>query len=440
MRALGVALDELRQVCAAFPDKRSGGEVTYPMADFGVAAFSMFFMQSESFLSYQRSLEEGHKTSNCQTLFGMTKIPTDNHIRSMLDGVDPALLQPCFDRAVSLLCDNDALKAFQRPVTASGATRTPIALDGTEYFCSQKLGCPNCLTRKRSNGKTESYHTMLAATIVAPGHSMVVPLMPEFIAPQDGHDKQDCERAAVKRWLATHSQRVADLRPVYLGDDIFACQPVCEEVTGSGADFVFVCKPDSHKGLYDFIDGATPHTHTVTQKQPGGRRVTYHYRWFDAVPLRDGKDALEVNWIAVTITDRAGKTTYSGAFVTNLALTRGNVAEVVACGRARWKIENESFNVLKNNGYHIEHNFGHGKQYLAMMFAAMNLLAFGLHTVCDCLEELWQAARAAKGSRRRFFEHIRTLSAYLVFPSWRVFMQTLIASKPPPDLEKMIAR
>jgi hypothetical protein len=438
MKALDVVLGELREVCAAFPDKRGGGEVTYSMTDIGLSAFSLFFMQSESFLSYQRSLEEGRKTSNCQTLFGMAKIPTDNHIRSMLDGVDPAHLQPCFDRVVQLLRDGDALTPFQRLAGGSGGPRTLIALDGTEYFCSQKLGCAQCLTRRRANGKTEHYHTMLAATIVAPEHNMVVPLMPEFIAPQDGHDKQDCERVAAKRWLAAHGERVADLRPVYLGDDLFACQPVCEAVLATGADFLFVCKQDSHKALYDFIDGATPHTHTVTLKQ-AGKRLTYHYRWFDAVPLRDGKPALDVNWIGVTVTNPKGKVTYSGAFVTSLPVSRANVAELVACGRARWKIENESFNVLKNNGYHIEHNFGHGKQYLAMMFAAMNLLAFALHTACDCLEQLWQAARAAKATRRRFFEHIRTLAAYLVFPSWCVFMQTLIASKPPPDLEKTLA-
>jgi hypothetical protein len=116
-----------------------------------------------------------------------------------------------------------------------------IALDGTEYFCSQKLGCPHCLTCKRRNGKIESYHTMLAATIVAPGHNMVVPLMPEFIAPQDGAEKQDCERVAAKRWLATHNQRVAGLRPVYLGDALFACQPLAEAVLQTGADFLFVC-------------------------------------------------------------------------------------------------------------------------------------------------------------------------------------------------------
>ena len=102
-------------------------------------------------------------------------------------------------------------------------------------------------------------------------------------------------------------------------------------------------------------------------------------------------------------------------------------------------MHSESFNVLKNNGYHLEHNFGHhGKQNLAMLFAAINLLAFAMHTVCDGLESLWVKAREAKRARKRFFEHIRTMTAYLVFPDWKTLMETLITSKPPPDVEKQI--
>ena len=424
-------LTGLQDVCAAFPDKRKDAGV-YAMSDIGLSAFSLFFMQSESFLSYQRSLEEGRKTSNCRTLFGMAKIPTDNHIRSMLDPVHPSHLQSAFDQAIAALRDHNGMAAFQRL-----GGRTLIALDGTEYFCSQKLGCSHCLTRKRSNGAVESYHSMLAATIVAPGHNMAVPLMPEFIARQDGAEKQDCERNAAKRWLMTHSERMAALRPVYLGDDLFACQPICAAVLASGGDFLFTAKPESHKTLYDFMNGATLDELSVVRKE-GARRLTYRYRWFAGAPLREGKDALAVNWIRVTIADAKGKKTYDGAFATSLEISPATVAEIAACARARWKIENESFNVLKNNGYHLEHNFGHGKENLAMMFAAMNLLAFAFHTVCDCLEGLWTKAREAKRARKRFFEHIRTITAYLVFPDWKTLMTTLINSKPPPEIEKQM--
>ena len=428
MEILESLLEGLRGVCGGFPDpRRRVVDGNYSMADIGLAAFSLFFMQSESFLSYQRHLEQGHGTSNCRSLFGIAKIPTDNHIRVLLDDVAPEQLQPCFDQVLAELRHRDGLKVFQRL-----AGRTLIALDGTEYFCSQKLSCPEGSTRKRSNGKMEYCHQMLAATIVAPGHNRTLPLMPEFLAPQDGAEKQDCERNAAKRWLTTHGERVASLRPVYLGDALFSCQPLAEAVLATGADFLFVCKQDNHKTLYEFLQGAALEQRTETERKPGRRSLTYRYRWLNDVPLRDGKDALPVNWLGIRISDAAGKTTYDGAFVTSLPLTPDNVAESAACARARWKIENESFNVLKNNGYNLEHNFGHGKKYLAAIFATMNLLAFAFHTACDCVETLWQQARTAIGARTRFFQHLRTISAYVLFPSWFALIQTLSSGKAPP--------
>ena len=383
-------------------------------------------MQSDSFLSFQRRLEQGHGDSNCRTLFGIQKIPTDNHIRMLLDKVAPDALEPCFDQALSTLVERGGLKAFERL-----GGRVLIALDGTEYFCSQKLGCPHCLTRKRGNGAVESYHQMLAATLVAPGHNLVFALMPEFLAPQDGAAKQDCERNGARRWLAAHGERMARLRPVYLGDALFCCQPLAEAVLATAADFLFVCKPDSHKTLYEFLQGADLNDLTAVERKPGKRSLTYRFRWTEGVPLRDGKDALQVNWIGVTIADGKGKTTYTGAFATSLAVTHDNLAQIVACARARWKIENEGFNVLKNNGYNLEHNFGHGKKYLASTFAAMNLLAFAFHTVCDCLETLWKQARQAIAARTRFFRDLHTVTAYLLFQNWTALLTTLSQGKAP---------
>jgi hypothetical protein len=425
-------IGELREVCAGLPDQRKGPrhDGDYTMADIGLAAFSIFFMGSPSFLGHQRTLAEGHGRSNCQTLFGMSAIPSDNYIRAMLDGATPAEFDALFIKAIEAA---GPLTPFQ---CLDG--RMLIALDGTEHFCSRKITCQQCSTRRRSDGGTEYFHAFLAASLVAPGHKQVLPLPPEFIAPQDGAEKQDCERNAAKRWLARHGASFARLRPVYLGDDLFACQPVAEAITAAGGDFLLTAKPSSHKALYDFMDGAVVEEHTVKQKA-GSKRLTYRYRWFEQAPLREGRDAMLVNWAGVTITDAKGKVTYDNAFVTSLPVTEGTVAEIVACARARWKVENEGFNVLKSNGYHLEHNFGHGKQNLAKLFAAMNLLAFAIHTVCDCLEQAWIDARTAKRARKRFFEHIRTITAYLVFPDWQTLMQTLIASKPPPDIAAQIA-
>src|SRR6201988_5199091 len=400
------------------------------MGDFGVSAVALFFMQSASFLALHRTRESGKGSSKCQTLCGIGKIPSDNYIRDMLDAADPALLQPCFERMEQLLAAPALRQAF-----GMLSDRILIAWDGTEYFCSQKLGCPHCLTRKRANGKVESYHTLLAATAVAPGHSKVVPLFPEFIAPQDGAEKQDCERNAAKRWHARHAVRLRPLRPVYLGDDLFACQPIVTMLRDAGDDFIFTCKETSHKALYDFIDGAEPERHVETIRK--GKAVeTRRYRWIPAVPLRDGKDAALVNWIGFEIFDRHGAVKYSVACVTSLPVSKANVADIAAAGRSRWKIENETFNVMKNHGYELEHNFGHGETFLAMMLATLNLLAFAWHTVLDSVEPPWQAARQAAVKRTSFFAHILMLSAYVIFPSWLVFLQSLAAFSFPPDLIK----
>jgi hypothetical protein len=270
MQLLTSLLAGLKAICATFPDLRKGRRGNIEIADFGLSAFAMFFMQSASFLTFQLSLEKGLGRSNCQTLFGIDRIPSDNYIRDALDEADPVLLQPCFESMETLLAEPPMQKAFGRL-----GGRTLIAWDGTEYFRSQKLGCPHCLTRKRSNGKTENYHCMLSATVVAPSQSKVVPLMPEFIAPQDGAEKQDCERNAAKRWFETHHARLAPLRPIYLGDDLFACHPVAKMITDAGGDFIFTRKPRTRRSTTSSpapnfpvtrkkCAGATPRIRTAT--------------------------------------------------------------------------------------------------------------------------------------------------------------------------------
>jgi hypothetical protein len=180
----------------------------------------------------------------------------------------------------------------------------------------------------------------------------------------------------------------------------------------------------SLKTLYSWLDGAEVPSSEQKIEQ-GARFVTHRYRWLEGVPLRDGKDAMLVNWLEIEIVDPSGKITYRNSFVTDLAVGKDNVAELAACGRARWKIENESFNTLKTKGYNLEHNFGHGREHLSAVLTTMNLIAFAMHTVADLVEEAWKAARAAVGARKRYFEDLRAITTYLVFQSWAVLLETL---------------
>jgi hypothetical protein len=423
LESLIVALNAL---CATFPDCRRGENTVYDIGDIGMAAFSTFFMQSPSFLAHQVALERGRGTSNCQTLFGMTRIPTSNHIRAMLDPVPPERLFPMFGKTFAALEQGGGLDAFR----CLGG-HVLIALDGTEYFSSQKLKCANCSSRARAGGKTEYFHGMVSAALVAPGHERALPLEPEFIVPQDGTEKQDCEARATHRWLAKHGPEYKHLSPIYLGDDLSSRQPTCQAVRAIGAHFLFTAKPSSHKTLYSWLEGAEVPA-LEKQVKRGARFVTHRYRWLEGVPLRDGADAMMVNWLEIEIADPSGKVTYRNSFVTDLPVTRQTVAELAACGRARWKIENENFNTLKTKGYNLEHNFGHGKEHLAALLATMNLIAFAMHTVADLVDGAWRAARAAVGARKRFFEDLRAITTYLVFPTWGELVETLRTGRVPP--------
>jgi len=417
---------ELGTTCAGLPDRRVGpsGDDQYSMADIGLSAFSLFFMGSPSFLAHQRALARGQGRSNCQTLFGMAAIPSDNYIRLMLDGASPAAFDHLFLRAI------DAAGPLTRFHCLG--ERVLIALDGSEYFCSRKIKCSQCSTRRRSDGGVECFHAFLGATLVAPGHHQVLPLPPEFIAPQDGAEKQDCERSAAKRWLARHGRSVAHLRPIFLGDDLFACQPIAAAIQQAGGNFILTCKPSSHQTITEYLHGATPEEHRQTVRK--GRTVsTTIYRWLSGVPLRATADAIPVNWFSIETRNAAGKRTYYNSFVTDLAVTADTVAALAACGRARWKIENETFNVLKTNGYNLEHNFGHGKQTLASIFLTLNLLAFACHTAAWLAVLAWRAAVAACGATYRFFENLRTITAYIVFQDWPHLLQAIAAAdlRPP---------
>ena len=178
MRLLAPLLDSWRRCLDGVSRQASRDEYDLRIADFGMAALSAFFMQSPSFLDYQRRLEIGHARSNCQTLFDIPKIPTDNQIRDMLDPAEPQLLYPVFAEPVAILEGlKGGLEQFQRL-----GDHVLIALDGTEYFSSKTIHCHNCSMRQRGKDEKEYFHAMLGATLVAPGHDKVIPLEPEFIA------------------------------------------------------------------------------------------------------------------------------------------------------------------------------------------------------------------------------------------------------------------
>ena len=410
----------LLSTMVAFPDRRTGSNCRYSIEDASLGAFSVFFTQSPSFLSFQKNMSKNKGISNAQTLFNMEQIPCDNHIRNLLDEVEPSNVYPVFHYIFNGIKDSGHLDAFR-----SYGNNLLCALDGTHFFSSNKIHCENCSTKEHKNGTTTYSHSAITPVFVAPGQHRVISLPPEFITPQDGHNKQDCENAAAKRWITEYAPVYGDLGITILGDDLYCRQPICTLILDNDLHFILVCKPDSHKTLYQWIEElqAMNAVETLVEKRWTGKtRHTYTYRFVNKVPVRDGEDALEVNWCELTITSATGKRLYKNAFATDFKISKDNVKQIVAEGRTRWKIENENNNILKTKGYHLEHNFGHGKRYLSNTLLTLNLLAFLFHTVLEMFDDTYRRIREDLPTRKTFFDDIRALTRYMCFDTWEVML------------------
>jgi hypothetical protein len=401
-----------RQRLSSLPDKRIGKNTRYGMEDAALSAFSVFFTQTPSFLAYQRMMAGSKGKSNAQSLFGVHQIPSDNHIRGLLDPVTPEHVFPVFEDILQVLEQQGQLAGFR-----SVADTLLMALDGTEYFSSSQVHCSVCSTRTLKSGETHYFHSVVTPVLVCPGQTHVIPLVPEFIVPQDGHDKQDCENAAAKRWLSQRGQRFSPLNVTVLGDDLYCHQPLCQQLLEQQFNFILVCRPESHTTVYEHLEGIDLPTLT-TKRWTGKVEETYTYRYLNGVPLKDSDDALLVNWCEITLTRPDGKVTYKNSFATNHPLTHENVAEIVLAGRTRWKVENENNNTLKTKGYNLEHNFGHGKQHLSSLLATLNILSLLFHTLLELLDLKYKLLRSHLPTRKTFFDDLRALTRYMYFDSW----------------------
>jgi hypothetical protein len=390
------------------------------MEDVALGAFSVFFTQSPSFLAHQTAMAETKSKNNAQTLFGIQDIPTDNHIRDLLDAVPPQRVFPMFERIIAALDELGHLQAFH-----AVNDQLLIALDGTQYHSSNTIACDNCTVKHHKNGKTSYSHTVVTPVIVSPTQKRILPLAPEFITPQDGHDKQDCETAAAKRWIDQYGEQYRTHQVTLLGDDLYSRQPLCAHAIAAGLNFIFVCKPQSHPTLTEWLDGLDVETLTIVRRK-GKRRETDTYRFAQQLPIRDGEKALKVNWCELITTDPDGKVLYHNAFISNHAISADNVADMVLAGRARWKVENENNNTLKTQGYHLTHNFGHGKHHLSTLLASLNLLAFLFHSVLDMMDTKYQLIRAKLPSRKTFFQHIQALTCYLCFDDFDALLDFMM--------------
>lgn len=339
---IAALIEYLHKSIAQIKDPRKPSpNTTYTIRDAVLSALSLFFMQCESFLEYQRQLNSRKGRNNVQTLFGAIKIPTDNQIRNILDKISASVLFGVFSGIYHLLKERGIL---ERSEVLGGQMLIP--LDGTEYFSSQRIHCQQCSHRTHKKGTVTYYHTAILPVIVSPYCENVISLDPELITPQDGHDKQDCEIEAAKRWLKRHTDLFEPKKVTLLGDDLYSRPPFCEEANQQNFHYIFVCLPQSHPTLYEFLEYSqrVGEVQSFQQRHRQGRDWhNYHYRWTHQLPLRDTQPALETNWFEMTITRQSdGAVLFQNAWITDHFPHADNIVELAQAARARWKTENEN--------------------------------------------------------------------------------------------------
>jgi len=409
-------LEIIRDAAERFPDMRKGSNKHHTIQDAVMSAYAVFFLQSPSWLSCQRAMQGERGKNNAQTLFGIGSVPTDNHVRSLLDPAPPEVLHDSYWRMLGILEDCGALKRFKVL-----GDFTPVALDGTDFHSSEKISCPNCLVARHKDGRTVYSHKVVTPVLISPNVRQAVPLRPEFVIPQDGALKQDCEINASKRWIDSATEWLRGANVVLLGDDLYAHVPFCRKVLLHSIHFIFTCLRESHKIAYEWLDLLEPcdfQTVIAVRRESDGRKRTWTVRFTKGVPLTGEDGTLRVNWIELIVTDAKGLQTYHNCWVTDLDVNIENAVELAACGRSRWIIENGNNNVLKTKGYHLEHNFGHGKKHLANTLTSLNILAFLAHTVLELASPYYATIKERLGSRHEFFLHLHVLTVYHLFNSW----------------------
>ncbi len=369
-----------------------------------MSAFAMFSLKDPSLLTFD---ERRQQDSNLKRVYGIKDAPCDTQMRIILDEVEPENLRPAYKDVFRQLQRG---KVLEKMIFLGGYL---VSLDGTGYFSSKKIYCASCLEKKNAKtGEITYSHQMLGAAIVHPDLSEVIPLVPEPIIKQDGETKNDCERNAAKRFLTKLREDHPHLPFIITEDALSSNAPHIRELKKHNMHFILGVKEGDHAFLFDSVRQADQEGRAGTLEITEGG-IRHCFRFLNQVPLNASNSDLLVNFVEYW--EISDKKTQHFSWVTDFTVNEWIVYHIMRGGRARWKIENETFNTLKNQGYHFEHNFGHGKHHLSVVFAMLMMLAFLVDQAQQLACQLFQAVLQKEGSRKRLWEHMRALFYSLEF-------------------------
>lgn len=414
----------IREDFSRIPDHRaSNSSISLP--DALMSGFAMFCLKDPSLLAFEKRRQE--EPDSLQEVFGLRRVPSDSQMRSILDPLDVRDIRRPFR---SIFAQLQRGKVLEKMTWLDG--HYLLALDGTGIYTSEKMGSDYCLRKRKRSGREEYYQQMFAGAFVHPEHSEVIPTCPEMIIKQDGKSKNDCERNAAKRYLADFRREHPHLKTIVIEDGLASNAPHIRELEKHDLRYILGAKPKDHEYLYQLVDEAVA-TGDVTEFHLPSDKVGEHhcFRSLNNVALnKSSEDSLRVNFLEYWETDDEGNVNNRFAWVTDIPISRKNAYEIMRAGRARWRIENETFNTLKNQGYNLEHNYGLGKKHLSAIFAHLMLLAFLVDQVQQLCCPLFQAARVKCGSMRYLWERIRGFFNEYIAPSMEVILHYIVNGLP----------
>jgi hypothetical protein len=427
---LEAIVDLLATTFGAMADPRATAQLRYPLHDTLLSGFALMFFQHPSLLQFQRAMAHKRRRCNLQTIFGVEDIPSDTQMREILDGVEPEALRAVFPQLWEKVRRAGWGGRFTTtlPSGAHQGTYYTVALDGSEYFRSTQVQCSHCLRQTDPQGRVHYSHKIVGATVVRAGSHQVLPLDVEEVRNATAASApQDCELSAAKRLVTRLRRAHPQMALIVIGDDLYSHVPFVEQLHALRQHYVVVAKPASHPTLLAAVAAAAGTEQTPTGQWTVGsgvRERTYTYRVVRHMPLAL-ESAVRVTYVEVWEHGAKGELLYHNSWITDLEVDAANVAVVVQIGRTRWKIENEQFNVHKNHGYDLTHNYGHGQQTLSMVFYLLNLLAYVAHVVLALGDRLYQRCRTQE-ARREVWNALRTLVNALLVESWRHLLQVYL--------------
>jgi len=412
----------LRDRFEAVQDYRKKSHLTYPLTDVLMSALAMFVFKDPSLLAFQ----ERQGDSSLKNIFKIDKIPSDSQMRDILDPIGVEHLNEAFADIFAELQRGGVLKSF-RFIDGDYL----LAIDGTGYFSSSSISCPNCLVKKSKSGKTQFAHQAVAAVLIHPQRREVIPLAIEPIVKQDGETKNDCERNATRRLLKRVKKQHPKLKLTVTEDGLSSNAPHIADLEELGYHYILGAKPGDHKHLFDQVIEAGDSTklHSVRTKKIDKKESYRDTHWAKKLSLNKSNPDVLVNYVGQFDLTKDGDIKSKFSWVTDHKVTGETVLQIAAGGRCRWRIENETFNTLKNQGYHFEHNYGHGKENLSTVLMILMMLAFLIDQVQQACCPLFGAVLTKLKSRRSLWSRLRSAVDSFIFRSYSELLDALLTDR-----------